>query len=188
MEHSTFSMNQLEIEADYFGLDELLQVIRDLIPGHDDGNMCKGLIIVNTSRSEVTGPIWRLRIDDKSPNTVHHIKARESLWGDHRALWGTTSGILRGLSKYGRINNMKTFAADDENFQENLKNKRSVWFCVNHFFENDYHDPNGKMENESSSQNRPRLSDMRVIEDKIMKSWELYWEIAEEGKILKIIY
>ena len=54
-------MDQLEVEADFYGLVGLLEMIGQLKSPDDDGS--REIILVITSKGSVSGPIMRLRTD-----------------------------------------------------------------------------------------------------------------------------
>ena len=159
---SNISLRQLEVDADYFGLSGLQEVIRkEKCEDEDDGT--RELILVMIFREEISGPMLRLKVD-RSSRGVYTFRG---VGGFLNAMLAQLPGLTteNGISKFkGGLN-------------DKLKNRRSVWFCYRISSEVNW----------SEERRFPKALEMMDAEAKILNGWDHYWESAEDCEKSKAI-
>ena len=165
------SLEQMEVEADFFGLAGLLEMIQQVKSPDDDGS--RELIFVLTSKGSVSGPIFRLKTDGLLSSSYmftglsNFKNAMRATFPARTDLDFKLNGRLRAYGEsygargwaFGRDKAIVVFGG-----RMSIKEKRSVWFCVRDTEEENI---------------LPPTVDLLDMESKILSDWDHYWNSAE---------
>ena len=163
------SLAQLEVEADFFGLVGLLEMIRQLKSPEDDGT--RKLIIVITSKGSLSGPILRLKTDGLQ-STRYLFFGLSNFKNAMRATFPATIDREYGRDLRTSDYTDKTIVTLDGRMSRHIKEKKYVWFCVR---------------NSEEENILPSTVDLMDMESKILSDWDHYWKSAEDCEKTKKI-
>ena len=162
------TLEQLEVEADYFGLVGLVAMIKQLKSPIDDGT--RELILVMTSKGSISGPIFRLCTDGLASTTYAFIGVdgfknalRNTFLKSHEITKSLfTSFVGKGEERDWRE---KKYIFFDGDIQHSIEEKRSVWFCIR---------------DNTEETILPPTDVMMDMEAKILNDWTHFWKSAED--------
>ena len=163
------TLEQLEAEADYFGLVGLLEMIKEQKSLSDDGG--RELIFVITSKGSISGPILNLEVDGHSATAYTFVGLRE-FQNAMRSTFPTKKRKELARPIRGNDWTEKTICIFGKGLNEEIKAKRSVWFSVR---------------DKEEENILPPTKDMIDMEARILKDWEHYWKSAEDCRKTKKI-
>ena len=179
------NLEDLEIEADYFGLSELLGVIRE---GIDDDNGSREVIIFDAGNDgEVSGPAMAVKLNKKSTHKYHfRVSASKSLRflnRDYYPYFVNSMGCSlytnwpelhnavdyeRKGTEYVKVYLHELLASDLRSW---LPEKRSVLFYVLGRPGHNLVAMRGR---------EPSIRTMMEIEEKVLKDWAHYFSISQQ--------
>ena len=171
------SLAQLEVEADFFGLVGLIEMIKQNKSPKDDGT--RELIFVLTSQGSLSGPILRLNLKPDGLKWSQMFIGLREIKNAMRATFpavfdrsSTTNLLVRRASSEPNDWQDKTIVTFGGDMSRRIKVKKSVWFCVR----------------DSEYENvLPPSIDLMNMESKILSNWDHYWKSAEDCRKTKSI-
>ena len=164
------TLEQLEVEADYFRLCGLLKIIRQRrsvepmsrrAPDPDDDDGVRDLILVKCYGGEM-GRAIAIRVNTKSSSPKYEFEG-DAGQGVHAFIVNSMGSSLPEVKRDPYYYKSTVTARD----LGGVRSKRSVWFIC--------------------TTNRPSLKDMMEVEERILRAWDFYWSGAsQDDRAIKI--